>query len=83
MQKRTQDDRGEFVRKKPDNSLVWLGKYLSLGLTLPASVVAGYILGSLADRWLRFPFLRVVGIFLGMAAGLTQILRELNRDSRK
>ncbi|MDQ2773598.1 MAG: AtpZ/AtpI family protein [Acidobacteriota bacterium] len=80
LQKRSQ---GEFVRKKRDNSLIWLGKYISLGLTLPASVVAGYILGTFADRWLHVPILRVVGIFLGMAAGVTQIIRELNRDSRK
>ncbi len=26
---------------KPDKSTIWLGKYLSLALTLPASVVGG------------------------------------------
>jgi F0F1-type ATP synthase assembly protein I len=67
---------------KPDKSLIWLGKYLSLALTLPASVAAGYILGTLADRWLHVPFLRVLGIILGTAAGLTQILRELSRESK-
>ncbi|HEY7304760.1 MAG TPA: AtpZ/AtpI family protein [Bryobacteraceae bacterium] len=67
---------------KPDKSLFWLGKYLSLALTLPACVVAGYILGALADRWLRAPFLRPVGIILGMAAGLIQILRELGRETK-
>lgn len=66
-----------------DKSLIWLGKYLSLALTLPASVLAGYILGALADHWLRFEILRAVGIFLGMAAGLTQIIRELSRDERR
>jgi F0F1-type ATP synthase assembly protein I len=66
-----------------DKSLIWLGKYLSLALTLPASVLAGYILGALADHWLRFAILRPVGIFLGMAAGLIQIIRELTRDERR
>jgi F0F1-type ATP synthase assembly protein I len=70
-------------QRKPDKPLIWLGKYLSLALTLPASVVAGYILGALADRWLHIPFLRVLGIILGMAAGLIQILRELSGESRK
>ncbi len=65
---------------KSDRPLIWLGKYLSLALTLPASVVAGYLLGSLADHWLRSSFLRVVGIILGMTAGLIQIFRELNRE---
>lgn len=63
--------------------LVWLGKYLSLALTLPASVAAGYIMGVAADHWLNKPFLRAVGIFLGMAAGLLQIFRELTRDERR
>jgi|GEM_PF-2028687 len=69
--------------QKPDKSLFWLGKYLSLALTLPAAVAAGYILGTLADHWLHVPFLRVLGILLGMAAGLTQILKELSRETGK
>lgn len=69
--------------QKPDRSFFWLGKYLSLALTLPASVVAGYILGELADHWLRIPILRALGIVLGMAAGLTQIVRELSRETKK
>lgn len=68
---------------RPDKSLLWLGRYLSLALTLPASVAAGYVVGALANHWLHVPFLRVLGILLGMAAGLTQILRELSRESRK
>ncbi len=66
---------------KSDKPIIWLGRYLSLALTLPASVVAGYLLGSLADHWLRSPILRVVGIILGMTAGLIQIFRELNREA--
>ncbi|MBV9765021.1 MAG: AtpZ/AtpI family protein [Acidobacteriaceae bacterium] len=69
--------------QKPDRSLLWLGKYLSLALTLPASVVGGYVLGALADHWLHLEILRAVGIILGMAAGLTQILRELSRETKK
>ncbi|MDQ2843692.1 MAG: AtpZ/AtpI family protein [Acidobacteriota bacterium] len=69
------------VRKNEPKPLTWLGKHLSLALTLPASVVAGYILGSFFDRWLQIPFLRVVGILLGMGAGLFQIFRELNRET--
>jgi len=68
---------------KPDKPLIWLGKYLSLGLTLPAGVAAGYLLGALADRWLHIPFFRVLGILLGMAAGLAQVLRELARETKR
>jgi len=68
---------------KPDKSFTWLGKYLSLALTLPASVVAGYLLGTALDHWLRLEILRAVGIVLGMAGGLLQIFRELDRDSKR
>lgn len=68
---------------KSDRSLFLLGKYLSLALTLPASVAAGYILGALADHWLHVALLRVLGIILGMAAGLIKILQELNRESKR
>jgi F0F1-type ATP synthase assembly protein I len=71
------------VPRRPDSPLIWLGKYLSLGLSLPASVAAGYILGALADHWLHIPLLRAVGIMLGMAAGIVQILKELSRDARR
>jgi F0F1-type ATP synthase assembly protein I len=67
---------------KPDKPVIWLGKYLSLGLTLPASVFAGYILGAIADHYLKMPLLRAVGIILGMAAGIIQIVRELSREAR-
>ena len=70
-------------RKTPDRPLHWLGKYLSLALTLPASVAAGYILGTVADHWLRIPILRAVGVLLGMTAGVIQVMRELARDEAK
>jgi F0F1-type ATP synthase assembly protein I len=70
------------MQPRSDKPLVWLGRYLSLALTLPASVAAGYILGSAADRWLHAPWLRAVGIVLGMAAGVVQILRELSRETK-
>lgn len=68
---------------KPDKSLIWLGKYLSLALTLPASVVAGYIVGALAEHWLHWSILPAIGILLGMVAGLVQIVKELTRDDRR
>ena len=67
---------------KPERPFTWLAKYLSLALTLPASVVAGYILGAAAERWLHLSFLPAVGILLGMAAGILQIVRELNREGK-
>jgi F0F1-type ATP synthase assembly protein I len=71
------------MRPENQKSLIWLSKYLSLAFTLPASVLAGYILGAVADHWLHIPVLRAVGILLGMVAGMIQIIRELSRDERR
>jgi F0F1-type ATP synthase assembly protein I len=71
------------IKPKPDKPMIWLGKYLSLALTMPASVAAGYLLGTFADHYLHLPLLRAIGIILGMVAGLIQVLRELDRDSRR
>jgi F0F1-type ATP synthase assembly protein I len=60
-----------------------LGKYLSLALTLPASVFAGYILGAFADHYLHRSWVIALGILIGMAAGLFQIVRELSRDEKR
>ena len=68
---------------KPTRSSVWLGKYISLALSLPASVMGGYFLGAIADHYLHLPILRAVGILLGLAAGISQIMRELSRDEKK
>jgi hypothetical protein len=68
---------------KSDKSLFWLGKYLSLALTLPASVMAGYLVGTFADNHFHLPVLRAVGIALGMAGGMLQLFRELSRDEKR
>ena len=70
-------------RSSPDQSLHVLGKYLSLGLTLPASVFAGYLLGAVVNHWLHIRFLPALGILLGMVAGVYQVIRELLRDEKR
>lgn len=69
--------------RKQQSSLTWLGKYLSLALTLPASVIAGYIVGATLDHWLHTEILKVICIFLGMTGGIIQIIHELNRDTHR
>ena len=70
------------MQQKPHRSLIWLGKYLSLALTLPASVAAGYILASFLNKWLHYSFLPVLGILLGILAGVVQTLREVFRETK-
>jgi len=73
-------------RKTPDRPtkhLFWLSKHLTLALTLPASVFAGYLLGDFADHYLHQPILIALGILIGMATGIIQIVKELSREERK
>ena len=81
--KRTQLALNRKTSSGPGKQFIWLGKYLSLALTLPASVAAGYILGTVADYYFQHPLLRAIGIIVGMMAGLVQIIRELAREEQK
>lgn len=54
--------------------------YSEMAFTIPAGVVVGYFAG----RWLDDRFgthsLYIVGLVLGAAAGLFQVVRQLMRD---
>lgn len=67
---------------KPDRSTLWLGKYLSLALTLPASVFAGYLAAKFLQHWLHWTLLPVVGVLLGSAAGMIKVIQEISRDDK-
>jgi len=49
---------------------------------LPAGTVAGYLLGALLDRWLHATWIAVVGLLLGTAAGLIELIRTVSRDTK-
>jgi hypothetical protein len=68
---------------RPNKSLITGGKYLALVTSLPGYVLAGFILGALADRWLHWPILRAIGIILGTFSGISQIVRQLLRDEKR
>src|SRR5208282_2817109 len=63
---------------------LWLqfGRYSQLAFALPAATIAGWLLGSALDRWLHTSWISVVGLFLGIAAGLIELLRTVSRDMR-
>ena len=58
---------------------VW--NLLTVGTGLVACIVAGYLLGSYLDRKLgTSPWLVVVGVFLGTAAGFVGLFRTVSRN---
>ena len=63
-----------------DDSFRQFGKYYGLAFLLPVSILVGYVIGYLLDRWFGTSFLKVVFLFLGVASGMIQLIRELTKD---
>lgn len=59
------------------------GEYTSLGVMLPAATFVGYAIGWALDRAFGTRFFWLVFLLFGIAAGLVQIVRYVNRDIRR
>jgi len=65
----------------PKNDLMQqMGKYYSVVLLVPAAVLIGFAIGYLLDKAFGTGFLKIIFLFLGLAAGMLELLRELNKD---
>lgn len=68
-----------MAKPDPDRIRKW-GELAGIGPLLVASVVVGYLLGSYLDAKLgTTPWLLVVGVLLGTAAGFVQMVKMLQR----
>ncbi|MBL8227846.1 MAG: AtpZ/AtpI family protein [Bryobacterales bacterium] len=56
------------------------GKYSSLAMMLPAATFVGYAIGYLLDQWLGTTYLKIVFLLLGIASGMTHLIRELTKE---
>jgi F0F1-type ATP synthase assembly protein I len=72
------EDRGP---EKKANPWVQVGRYSQLALMLPAGTVVGWLIGSALDRWLQTSWISVVGLLLGIAAGMIELIRTVLRDT--
>lgn len=61
---------------------VQFGRYSQIAFMLPAGTVAGYLLGSLLDRWLHVTWISIIGLLLGTVAGLIELIRTISRDPK-
>jgi F0F1-type ATP synthase assembly protein I len=68
----------------PDKKSPWVqvSRYSQLALMLPAGTAAGWLLGSALDRWLHTSWISIVGLFLGIAAGMIELIRTALRDTK-
>jgi len=67
---------------KKQNPWVQVGRYSQLALMLPAGTVAGWLAGSALDHWLHTSWMSIVGLFLGIAAGMFELIRTVLRDTK-
>jgi F0F1-type ATP synthase assembly protein I len=72
--------------QKPDREdNIWrqIGRYSHLGMVLPASVAAGWILGAALDRWLKTKWFTLAGLLLGCVAGFVEFIRGIVKASKE
>ena len=67
---------------KKESPWVQFGRYSQIAFMLPAGTVAGWLLGSALDRWLHTSWISVVGLILGVAAGMIELIRTVSRDTK-
>lgn len=49
---------------------------------MPTATFIGYLIGYLIDKWLGTHWVYIPGLLVGIAAGLVELIRYLQRDTR-
>jgi len=65
-----------------NNVWVQVGRYSQLALVLPSATIVGWLLGTALDHWLHTSWINIVGLLLGSAAGLIEVIRTVQRDTK-
>ena len=79
----TSDDPGTDPKNSGRNNVwVQVGRYSQLALVLPSATIVGWLLGAALDHWLHTSWISIVGLLLGSAAGLVEVIRTVPRDTK-
>ena len=70
-----------MTEKQGDSQARW-ARYVSVISLVPASIFTGYLIGYGLDYLFSTQFLRFVFLILGVAGGLMQLMRELDRGRK-
>jgi len=65
---------------KKDDIFVQFGKYYGLAFLIPCSILVGYGIGYGLDKFFGTTYLKLVFLLLGIASGMIELIRELNKD---
>jgi hypothetical protein len=66
--------------QRNDSLLGAVARYSGMAFTVPAAVVAGYLLGGWLDTQFHTHWIYIAGVVLGAAGGLIQVMRQLTQD---
>lgn len=70
-------------RPRPKSIWYLLAEYSELAIMMPACAVIGYFIGAGLDAWLHTGrVLSIVFLLLGVAAGVVEMIKVLNRTMR-
>ena len=74
----------EEPKKNPEENM-WrqIGKYSHLAFVLPASIVAGIVIGEALDHWLKTTWITLAGLLLGCVAGFYEVIRTIIRAGKE
>jgi F0F1-type ATP synthase assembly protein I len=68
----------------PKNDLYQqFGKYYGVVFLVPTAVLIGLVIGYFLDKLFGTGFLKIVFLFLGLASGIIELLRQLSKDDGK
>jgi F0F1-type ATP synthase assembly protein I len=58
-------------------------KLVQIGVTFPLALVIGYFAGSWLDGKMGTSWIKIVGIFVGIAGGFVQLIRLASSEGKK
>jgi F0F1-type ATP synthase assembly protein I len=69
----------------PENKNPWvlIARYSEIGFIIPASVLLGYILGWVLDRFLHTHWIYIVGLIFGAVVGFVQMIKMALASTRE
>src|SRR5262249_38360751 len=74
---------GQGTNNREKNVWRQIGRYSNLGMILPASGLAGLVIGALLDRWLKTSWITLVGLLLGCVVGFIELIRGAMRAGKE
>ena len=58
-----------------------VGRYSQVAFALPAGTVAGWLVGTALDHWLRTTWLSLLCLILGTLGGFVELIRTVSRSA--